>query len=75
MKAYLSLCSVGYVAEAQYSGNEYRKWVSPCGSVIIGSLPDDDMPSPSLAGKQPRKHAHDGRTWEPQTLRAFAQLS
>ena len=67
---YVNLGTLGFCAEASYSGNDYAKWVSHDGRLVIGSLPDDDFPDLSQRGA----HRFGGRRWVPMTLGQFAQL-
>lgn len=68
---HVSLGTLGFYTETSYSGNDYAKWVSADGSLVIGSLPDlDDMPIPGEVGP----HDSDNRKWKPVTLGEFARL-
>ena len=65
------LGTLGFYAETNYSGNEYAKWVSQDGELVIGSLPDlDDMPNLGEVGP----HHSNGRNWKPISLGNFARL-
>ena len=68
---HVELGTLGYYAETSYSGNDYFKWVSEDGALVIGNLPDlDDMPNLGEVGS----HDADGRKWIPISLGQFARL-
>lgn len=68
---HVSLGTLGFFAEADASGNEYSKWVSQSGELVIGSLPDaEDMPDLS----EVKEHTKGGVKWKPITLSDFARL-
>lgn len=67
---FVNLGTPGFSAETSYSGTDYRKWVSRDGNLVVGSLPEDDMPDIS----QVMTHSVDGVLWTPITLGDFARL-